>query len=126
MKIPELLLSEIHQKGWGYERWLVNNERYCGKILHFSKAGNKCSFHYHKLKNEHFYCLSGGFLIKLSWEDDIGSTVEKEINIGHIIEIPIGLRHQMIATVDNSELIEISTQHLEDDSYRVAPGDSQK
>jgi len=24
-------------KGWGYERWIVNKEEYCGKLLFFSQ-----------------------------------------------------------------------------------------
>lgn len=126
MKISELSLTEFHQKGWGYEKWIVNGEKYCGKILHFNSVGNKCSMHYHKLKSEHFFCRAGSFLLKLSWNDNVETAEEKVMLVGHIIEIPIGLRHQMIALEDHSELIEISTQHFEDDSYRVAPGDSQK
>ena len=45
-------------KGWGYEKWIVNNEKYCGKLLFFEK-GKKCSWHYHKLKHETFYLHSG-------------------------------------------------------------------
>ena len=126
MKIPECTSPEFHPKGWGYELWLVNNNKYCGKILHFDKIGNKCSFHYHKLKAEHFHCVSGGFLLKLSWDDDYENSQMVHLFKLNTIEIPIGLRHQMIALEDGSELIEISTTHLEDDSYRVAPGDSQK
>jgi len=124
MNIPEFTSPEFHPKGWGYELWLVNGEKYCGKILHFFR-NKKCSFHYHKLKAEHFYCASGKFLLKLSWGDDITEAVEVVFEKGQVVEIPIGLRHQMIA-LEEGELIEISTQHLEDDSYRVAPGDSQK
>ena len=39
-------MQEIHLKGWGSEKWIVNNESYCGKILHFmrsSKHRNKLS-----------------------------------------------------------------------------------
>ena len=25
-------------KGWGYEKWIVNKEEYCGKILFFVKG----------------------------------------------------------------------------------------
>jgi len=125
MKTPDFTVPEIHPKGWGYELWLVNNNKYCGKILHFNN-GKRCSFHYHKLKEEHFYCSSGSFLLKLSWGDDITKAEERLFESGQVVEIPIGLRHQMIALQDGSQLIEISTQHLEDDSYRVAPGDSQK
>lgn len=24
-------------KGWGFEKWIVNNEEYCGKLLYFAK-----------------------------------------------------------------------------------------
>jgi hypothetical protein len=25
-------------KGWGFEKWIVNNEEYCGKLLYFVKV----------------------------------------------------------------------------------------
>ena len=40
-------------KGWGHEKWIVNNEKYCGKLLFFEK-GKRCSWHYHKEKKKHF------------------------------------------------------------------------
>ena len=45
-------------KGWGYEDWIVNKEEYCGKLLFFKK-GKRCSWHYHKLKDETFYIYKG-------------------------------------------------------------------
>ena len=59
-------------KGWGFEKWIVNNEEYCGKLLYFVK-GKRCSFHYHKLKDEVFYLQSGKMVVKYSEEDDIGT-----------------------------------------------------
>ena len=29
-------------KGWGYEKWIVNNEMYCGSLL-FLEKGKRCS-----------------------------------------------------------------------------------
>lgn len=113
--------AEKHEKGWGYELWLVNNEKYCGKILSF-KAGKRCSFHYHKKKHEHFYISKGRFLLKRSWDDDLEKAEQIWLEVGDVVEIPRWLRHQMIAEVD-SEIIEISTQHFEDDSHRVVLGD---
>ena len=52
-------------KGWGFEKWIVNNEKYCGKILYFVKD-RKCSFHYHKLKTETFYIQSGKIILRYS------------------------------------------------------------
>jgi mannose-6-phosphate isomerase-like protein (cupin superfamily) len=45
-------------KGWGYEKWIVNKEEYCGKLLFFNKD-KRCSWHYHKIKDEVFYLQSG-------------------------------------------------------------------
>ena len=45
-------------KGWGFEKWIVNCEEYCGKLLYIIK-GKKCSWHFHKLKDEVFYVQSG-------------------------------------------------------------------
>ena len=33
-------------KGWGYEIIWATNEKYAGKILVFTKAGNKFSMHF--------------------------------------------------------------------------------
>ena len=41
---------------------------------------------------------------------------------GDTFHIPVGLRHQMVAHRD-TELFEFSTQHFDDDSYRITPGD---
>ena len=49
---------ERHEKGWGYEDWIANDSKYCGKVLVF-KAGKKCSYHMHKIKHETFYLESG-------------------------------------------------------------------
>ena len=69
------------QKGWGYERWIVNCEEYCGKLLFFEKD-KKCSWHYHVLKDEVFYLQSGKMLIKYSDEDDIATAKEMVLNPG--------------------------------------------
>ena len=42
---------KIVPKGWGYEKWIVNKSEYCGKLLYFMRD-KKCSWHYHKLKDE--------------------------------------------------------------------------
>lgn len=117
----ETTVPEIHKKGWGYELWLVNNERYCGKVLVFFKD-KKCSFHYHKKKHEHFFISKGSFLIKASWEDNLDAAEVRRVFAGAVLEIPPLYRHQMIA-LEDSEITEISTQHFEDDSYRIVKGD---
>jgi quercetin dioxygenase-like cupin family protein len=108
-------------KGWGWEDWICNNEFYCGKILFFHKE-KKCSFHYHNIKKETFYLAKGKLLIKHSFSDDLNTADETILNQGEAFEIPIGLRHQMIA-LEESELFEFSTSHYETDSYRIVKGD---
>lgn len=108
-------------KGWGWERWIVNNEEYCGKLLFFYKD-KKCSWHYHVLKDEVFYLQSGKMLVKYSDEDDIANAKELVLNSGDNFHVYRGLRHRMIA-LEDSELFEFSTQHFEDDSYRILKGD---
>ena len=115
------LNSEIHPKGWGYEKWIVNNELYCGKLLFFEK-NKKCSFHYHKIKTETFYLQSGLIKVLHSYGVDISQAEEVVLKPGDSFQVPVGLKHQMLA-LENSELFEFSTQHFEEDSYRIVKGD---
>lgn len=108
-------------KGWGYEKWIVNNEEYCGKLLFFEKE-KKCSWHYHVLKDEVFYLQSGKLLVKYSEMDDLNLAEELVLLPGQNFHVYRGLRHQMIA-LEDSELFEFSTQHFDSDSYRIEKGD---
>ena len=108
-------------KGWGFEKWIVNCEKYCGKLLYFVK-GKKCSWHYHKLKDEVFYIQSGKILLRYSDHDDIHNSETIILEKGDKFHIPIGLRHQMFA-LEDTELFEFSTQHFDSDSHRVLKGD---
>ena len=62
-------------KGWGYEKWIVNKEEYCGKLLYFEK-GKRCSWHYHKLKDEVFYLQSGKMIVKYGNSENIEEAEE--------------------------------------------------
>ena len=108
-------------KGWGYEKWIANNEKYCGKLLYFNK-GKKCSWHYHEIKEETFYVHSGELHLLYGFDDDINEAEGLILNPGDKFEIPRGLRHQMYA-IEDTEMFEFSTQHFDDDSYRVIKGD---
>lgn len=115
---------ETHLKGWGFELWIVNNSKYCGKILHFNKGG-KCSFHYHKEKDETFYVQSGEVEVKYSVLDSLEHANSIILKAGDSFHVPQELRHQIIA-IEETDIFEFSTEHRESDSYRLAPGDSQK
>ena len=112
---------KIVPKGWGYEKWLCSTEEYCGKLLHFIK-GKKCSWHYHKLKDETFYLQEGKLLLRYSEKDDIEKATQLVLERGDKFHIYRGLRHQMFA-MEDTDMFEFSTQHFDEDSYRVIKGD---
>ena len=109
-------------KGWGYEKWIVNCDRYCGKILHIVQ-GRKCSWHYHQLKDEVFYVQSGAVEVLYSYDDNIETADLILLTKGDKFHVPPGMRHRMEALQD-TELYEFSTQHFDEDSYRVIAGDT--
>ena len=113
--------AKLHPKGWGYEYWIVNNENYCGKLLFFNK-NKRCSWHYHKLKDETFYLQSGKLSVIYGDSDDMNQARLLLMTPGDSFHVYPGLRHQMIAFQD-SELFEFSTQHFEEDSFRIIKGD---
>src|SRR3954464_5433739 len=95
-------------KGWGYELWIVNKD-YCGKLLHFHK-GKKCSWHYHRLKDEVFYLHTGRVLVRFGQGDDLEDAASLLLRPGMSFAVPPGLRHQMEGEGD-SDLFEFSTHH---------------
>ena len=110
-------------KGWGKEMIITNNQLYCGKILMFKK-GCKFSMHYHLIKDETWFIAEGEFLYR--WIDtETADIYEEELKPGDAVRQLPGQPHQLMAHTDGS-IIEVSTEHFDDDSYRVSKGDSQK
>ena len=109
------------QKGWGYELWITNSEKYCGKLLHIVK-GKKLSWHYHNLKDEVMYVQSGCISIFYGRDKDINNAQETVLSAGDSFHIPVGLIHRIVA-VETSEVFEFSTQHFDEDSIRIEKGD---
>lgn len=117
------LTPEEHKKGWGSETWYVNNERYCLKKLSFKK-GEMFSLHFHVKKWETWVILSGSFI--LDYIDLVtAERISANLKPGDIIDVPPNNPHRLIATTDG-EVLEVSTQHFEQDSYRIEPGSSQR
>jgi mannose-6-phosphate isomerase-like protein (cupin superfamily) len=107
--MAKILYPEVHQKVWGKEIWIANNPMYCGKILVLYRQ-YRCSIHYHKLKDETFCIQKGLVLMEVDGEKLV-------MEQGEIIHIPQQVKHRFTGIID-SEILEISTQHFEDDSYR--------
>jgi mannose-6-phosphate isomerase-like protein (cupin superfamily) len=115
-------VESLHRlaKGWGYELWLVNRH-YCGKLLHFQQ-GRKCSWHYHRQKEEVFFLHRGRLRVRYSYGDDLATASEVLLLPGMAFAVPVGLRHQMEAEVD-SDLFGFSSHHDDDDSIRLVCAD---
>ena len=91
-------------KIWGSEEWIVNNSKYCGKILNLNK-GFRCSIHYHKDKHETFYLLAGKVLL------EIGDELKKIIlEKGDVQTLEPGMKHRF-TPLEDSKIIEFSTPH---------------
>ena len=108
-------------KGWGEELIIENNEMYCGKLLIFKK-GCKFSMHYHLIKDETWYVDKGEFIYR--WIDtESAETIEQKLKPGDVVRQRVGQPHQLIALTDGT-VFEVSTQHFDEDSYRVVKGDT--
>ena len=106
------------EKKWGHELWIHNDTDYCGKLLVFTKSGNKFSMHYHMIKDETWYVQKGAF--QFDWIDtENGERCYTQIQEGDVVEIKKGLPHQLTALTEEATIFEVSTQHFEDDSYRI-------
>ena len=106
------------EKVWGYELWLANDVEndYCGKILHVNK-GHSFSMHFHANKHETFYVLKGS--ARLNTIDTISADVNSVIlEEGDCYIVDRLVPHQ-IEALEEVEIIESSTYHMDSDSYRV-------
>jgi len=106
----EIKHPSIHPKSWGFEAWIENIPEYCGKILVF-RAGGHTSMHYHRQKMETLYLRKGKMIVR--FEDEA-----VPLAVGDALKIEPYTLHRLEA-IEESELIEVSTQHFEEDSVRV-------
>lgn len=110
--------EQVYEKSWGRETWFANNDKYCGKLLMvrpdcWSSNGR---FHYHKIKDETFFVIAGR--LRLDYQDLDGIFYRIEIPEGGSFRVPSGMRHRFCGSGSYCEFIEVSTKHMEEDSYR--------
>lgn len=112
-------MNQVVDKLWGYEVWLVNNEKYCAKILRV-KPGFQCSLHMHPIKKESFYVQDGVVDLQIGELNDSGLMDLKQLrlNIGDSHTIEPGTFHRFWSD-DGAEILEISTTHSDDDVVRL-------
>lgn len=112
----------IIPKGWGEEIVIANNTNYCGKILAFDKDA-KISMHFHMIKDETWFIYSGKFTLK-TIDTETADHHTQTLNEGDVIRILPGTPHQLVC-LEEGDIFEVSTQHFDNDSYRIWKGDSQ-
>jgi len=109
-------------KKWGKELIIHNDFYYCQKILFINKDA-KFSMHFHAIKKETWYVYKGRLIY--TYIDTKNANKEiKELKVGDVVEIDRYLPHQLEA-LEDSEVFETSTQHFDNDSYRIGKGDNQ-
>jgi mannose-6-phosphate isomerase-like protein (cupin superfamily) len=100
------------KKTWGYEIWIENNKKYCGKLLHCIKGrySSKGEYHYHKIKDETFFVIKGTLLLDIEGKERTMTPGEKQ-------RIKPGTKHRFKALTKFCEFVEFSTQHKNEDNY---------
>jgi mannose-6-phosphate isomerase-like protein (cupin superfamily) len=106
--------SEIRHvpKDWGEEIWNLNEEgkNLCNKTM-ILEAGEQCSLHWHKVKDEAFLIIKGRMFCELEAEHAI-------LGPGDLVWIPQGTLHRFTG-IDRVVFVEISTFHKDDDTERL-------
>jgi len=136
--IDDRPVVEVVSKEWGFEKRIINTEKYCGKLLYVVKSKHT-SLHYHKIKDETFYVNSGK--VKVYYQDSLkiaqacvaeaimnpkdGSLSiplhqleSVTLNVGDAFRVPAGRIHRIYA-IEDTQLYEFSTTHDENDTVRL-------
>ena len=130
MVIDELKVykPQIHKKTWGREEWITNNTKYCSKILAIEKDKH-CSLHCHYNRDKHFFVLRGKIKFEFQGSgfrnhktiERFGKIKTVTLYKGDVVEIKRNLIHRFTGIEDDNVLLEISTEHREDDDHRIEP-----
>lgn len=116
MKTPDSY--HIEYKSWGKEEWIVNNDEYCCKKLYFTVDNGSTSLHFHVKKLETMYVEKGKFCIEIV-DTKLGKLKKNILYVGDSIDIERNVPHRIINLENPSILLETSTHHENDDSYRI-------
>jgi histidinol phosphatase-like enzyme/mannose-6-phosphate isomerase-like protein (cupin superfamily) len=105
------------EKIWGDEYWIVNDKLYCSKIL-ILRPNHISSLHYHIKKCETFTVLAG--IVHIEHNNKMTLTNEAMIYIkGESVLIPSGINHRFMAIKSPAVILETSTYHKDEDTYRL-------
>jgi mannose-6-phosphate isomerase len=120
-RIIEKMKSEIKyvEKDWGHEMWFANTPDYCGKelLVRRNKWSSNGRYHYHKIKDETFYVMSGNLILDYVDENNYFHNIT--LYPGTSFRILPGIKHRFSTiTLWGCKFIEASTHHDDEDSYR--------
>ena len=111
-------------KGWGFEIIFANNDKYCGKLLVFTRESAKTSLVFHKEKTKSWFVNAGKF--RVTYIDiATGETRRSELTEGQTVDFGVLGPHQVEALAANSMIFEVGTSDYLEDRFRLAPGDTQ-
>lgn len=123
-------IVDMVSKQWGFEKIIINSDKYCGKLLYLVK-NKHTSLHYHKIKDETLYVHSGKVKVYCSEEvndmkkvmlltnvNPLENMEQITLNTGDAIRIfPMHI-HQIYA-VEDTKLYEFSNVNDTDDAIKV-------
>ena len=118
-------LPRFVPKAWGHEQILVSGPLYTLKRLTIL-PGFRCSLHYHKLKSETFLVVSGTLRLELQQVTPegvaLGPLRPEVLWPGQQYTLAPCTAHRFYpATHEPCVFLEVSTEDLATDSYRLEP-----
>jgi len=104
---------------WGYEIVWTSTDKFCGKILVFTKAGNKTSMTMHREKCKSWF-INGGRL-KMSYiNTQTGEMQETEMTEGMTFEAGPMAPYQVECLQDETIVFEVSTPDVLTDNFKIS------
>jgi mannose-6-phosphate isomerase-like protein (cupin superfamily) len=100
----------VTEKPWGKEELLHQGHGYAVKRITLL-SGHRTSLHYHAVKHEHIYILSGNLQLTLEVS---GSRSQRTFVPGEYIAIEPSVIHQMASGDATCVYLESQSDHLDD------------
>ncbi len=112
---------QVVPKVWGSET-IICNRAFAGKVMTL-RRGMRCSLHYHPVKDETFWVLSGKVRVEIGQPGMAGvaaATREMVLDPGDSVDVPPLTLHRFTGITD-ATFVELSTHDDPADSIRLTP-----
>ena len=111
---------KVVHKTWGFERWIINEKGYCGKEIFciYGRWSSEGKFHFHKIKDETFYVVSGMLEVEIKPAKEI---IKFHLKRGDSIRIKPSISHRFRSEgrIMVARFFEFSTYHSDEDTYYI-------